>query len=65
MTEQQQHLKTVIENQKQLIDEITELNNVLAAKKETAIKYQGVIEYLTQNGVSLPDKEDPTTQEDN
>jgi hypothetical protein len=65
MTEQQQHLKTVIENQKQLIDEITELNNVLAAKKETAIKYQGVIEYLTQNGVSLTDKEEFTEQGDN
>lgn len=54
MTEQQNHLKQAIENQRKLISEIGELNDVISVKKEAAIKYQGVIEYLTQSGVELP-----------
>lgn len=55
MTEQQEHLKKAIENQKQLITEMNELNNQINMKKESILKYQGIIEYLTGNGVTLPE----------
>lgn len=55
MTEQQQDLKNIIETQKTLINEINELNNTTALKKELALKYQGIIEYLTASGVTLPE----------
>lgn len=59
MTEQQQTLANAIESQKKLIGEINELNNSVAMRKETALKLQGVIEYLTSTGVTLPDSENP------
>jgi len=57
MTDQQQDLKNIIETQKTLINEINELNNSIAVKKELALKYQGIIEYLTASGVTLPEPE--------
>jgi hypothetical protein len=62
MTEQQQHLKAALDQQSALIDEIQKLNNNLTSKRELATKLQGVIEYLTGVGVSLPPEELP--QED-
>ncbi len=62
MTEQQQHLKAALDQQSALIDEIQKLNNNLTSKRELATKLQGVIEYLTGVGVSLPPEEIP--QED-
>lgn len=59
MTEQQQTLANAIESQKKLIGEINELNNSVAVRKETALKLQGVIEYLTSTGVTLPASENP------
>jgi hypothetical protein len=59
MTEQQQHLKSVIEQQKALIDELQKLTNDVNVKREMAIKLQGIIEYLTGTGVSLPEEESP------
>lgn len=56
MTEQQNHLQTVIEQQKALVSEINELNNSLSLKKEQFIKLQGVVEYLTGLGVTLPEE---------
>jgi hypothetical protein len=53
MTEQQKHLKSVIEQQEQLYKEIKELNNQLSIKKEISIKLQGIYEYLTGIGVSI------------
>lgn len=55
MNDQQEHLKKVIENQKQLIMELNELNNQIVTKRESILKYQGIIEYLTGNGVTLPE----------
>lgn len=55
MTDQQQHLQAAIDNQKQLITEVNELSNAIAIKKEAILKYQGIIEYLTGNGVKLPE----------
>jgi cbb3-type cytochrome oxidase cytochrome c subunit len=57
MTEQQEHLTSALNNQKELVKEIQELNNTLSYKKEQFIKLQGVVDYLTQLGVKL---EEPT-----
>ena len=57
MTDQQQHLQQVLEQQKSLVNEINELNTQVESKRQMAIKLQGVREYLEQLGVELP-KED-------
>jgi cbb3-type cytochrome oxidase cytochrome c subunit len=61
MTEQQEHLTSALNNQKELVKEIQELNNTLSYKKEQFIKLQGVVDYLTQLGVKL---EEPTQNEE-
>lgn len=53
LTEQQEHLKGLIEKQKEIIHEIESLNNQVLIKKEILLKIQGAIEYLQQIGVSL------------
>ena len=66
MTEQQQHLKQVLEQQKTLVGEINELNSQVESKRQMALKLQGVLEYLQQTGVELPEEgeEDaPATEE--
>lgn len=57
MTEQQEHLKSAIDQQASLIDEIQKINNNLTSKREFALKLQGIIEYLTGLGVTLPVQE--------
>ena len=57
MTEQQTHLSQAIEQQKEVINEINNLNTQLNVKKELLYKLQGVIEYLEQVGVTLPQEE--------
>ena len=57
MTDQQQHLAQVLEQQQTLLAEINELNTQVDNKRQMAIKLQGVREYLEQLGVELP-KED-------
>ncbi len=56
MIDHETHLKQVFEAQKELGKEITELNSVLLVKKEQFAKYQGIAEYLTANGVKLPEE---------
>lgn len=56
MTEQQETLKNAIENQRNTISEINEMSNTINAKKEFALKLQGVIEYLISIGVTLPEQ---------
>ena len=51
MKEQQQHLETALNQQKELVSEIQELNSTLAIKKEQFLKLQGIIEYLNSLGV--------------
>ena len=51
MNEQQQHLETALNQQKELVSEIQELNSTLAIKKEQFLKLQGIIEYLNSLGV--------------
>jgi hypothetical protein len=63
MTEQQTHLKNIIEQQKSLISEINELNSNLSIKKENFTKLQGIAEYLTSLGVSLDESKDISEEE--
>ena len=58
MTDQQNHLKQVLEQQKGLIEEINALNSQITTKREMAVKLQGIAEYLDQIGVKLPEKEE-------
>ena len=51
MKEQQQHLETILKQQKDLAVEIQELNTTVAIKKEQFLKLQGIVEYLNSLGV--------------
>lgn len=63
MTEQQHHLAQALEQQKDVVNDINTLTNELTVKKELALKLQGIIEYLEQIGVSLPEEEVEETEE--
>ena len=54
MTEQQNHLASLLQQRQALLDEITELNNQVAGKKELVLRALGAIEYLHQIVVTLP-----------
>lgn len=56
MTEQQQHLQSVIQQGQELGTEINKLNEQLANKRAMLTKLQGVAEYLDQIGVKLPEE---------
>ena len=58
MTDQENHLKQVLTQQKTLIDDINALNNQITSKREMAVKLQGIAEYLDQLGVKLPKEEE-------
>lgn len=64
MTEQQRHLKSVLEQQRVLLAEINDLTNKVNNKREVALKLQGIVEYLTETGVTLPQEpaEDPEAE---
>jgi prefoldin subunit 5 len=62
MTEQQEHLANLLQQRQQLSQELESLQGQATAKKELFLKVQGVIEYLTQIGVVLPEPEE-TVQE--
>ena len=57
MTDQENHLKQVLTQQKTLVDEINTLNNQITTKREMAVKLQGIAEYLDQLGVKVPEEE--------
>ena len=57
LTEQQPHLKTVIDQQNTLAQEVQQLNSALDSKRSMYTKLQGVREYLEQTGVTLPEPE--------
>lgn len=63
MTDQQQHLQQVLEQQKVLVGEINELNSQVDSKRQMALKLQGVLEYLQQLGVELPKEEEAPSEE--
>ena len=54
MTEQQQHLQSVIQQSQTLVGEINKLNDEMTSKRAMLTKLQGVAEYLDQIGVKLP-----------
>ena len=56
MTEQQQHLQSVIQQGQGLIEEINKLQEELQGKRAMLTKLQGVAEYLDQIGVKLPEE---------
>ena len=67
MTEQQDHLKNLLNQQRDLAKEVQELQEQIEAKRQTFFKVQGAIEYLNQIGVELegfetaPEVEDDQT----
>ena len=63
MTDQENHLKQVLTQQKTLVDEINALNSQITSKREMAVKLQGIAEYLDQLGVKLPKEEEAAATE--
>ena len=63
LTEQQGHLASILSQQKELANEINQLNVQLTSKKELFNKTQGVVEYLQTIGVTLPEPEETTPEE--
>ena len=61
-TEQQNHLKSVVEQSLGLVNEINQLEAQAKSKRDMLLKLQGIIEYLQQIGVELP-KEVPAPPE--
>jgi len=57
LTEQQGHLQSILNQQKDLATEINNLNAQLQSKRELFQKTQGVVEYLQTIGVKLPEPE--------
>ena len=66
MTEQQTHLQSAIQQQNTLLNEIQKLQGEIDNKRQLAVKAQGIIEYLDQIGVKLPeaDAEEEGTSEE-
>ena len=62
LTEQQGHLKSILSQQKDLANEINQLNAQLTSKRELFNKTQGVVEYLQTIGVTLPEPEAPAEE---
>ena len=62
MTDSQTHLKSAIEQRDAIVKEIQELNAQVATKRELGLKVQGIIEYLEQTGVKLPEEEAPAAE---
>ena len=62
MTEQQQHLQSAIQQQNTLLNEIQNLQQQIDSKRQLAVKAQGIIEYLDQIGVKLPEAEETTEE---
>jgi hypothetical protein len=57
MIDHESHLKKILENQRSLSSEINEISNILSVKKEQFTKLQGIVEYLTANGIKIEENE--------
>ena len=57
MIDHEAHLKNIVDNQRSLSNEINELTNLLNIKKEQFLKLQGIVEYLSSNGIKLEEPE--------
>ena len=62
LTEQQQHLSSLLEQRAGLVAEINDLNAQVAAKRELTLRALGAIEYLQQIGVELPAPEEASVE---
>ena len=62
LSEQQGHLQSILSQQKELANDINQLQGQLTAKKELFNKTQGVVEYLQTIGVTLPEPEAPAEE---
>ena len=62
LTEQQGHLQSILQQQKELANEINSLNAQINSKRELFNKTQGVVEYLQTIGVTLPEPEAPAEE---
>ena len=62
LSEQQGHLQSILSQQKELANEINQLNAQLNSKRELFQKTQGVVEYLQTIGVTLPEPEAPAEE---
>ena len=56
LTDSQTHLKSASEQRDNIVNEISELNKQINSKRELGLKVQGIIEYLEQTGVKLPEE---------
>jgi hypothetical protein len=65
MIDHESHLKQVNSELKRLSAEINELNNTLAVRREQFMKYQGIAEYLTANGIKLEEEPQEVQEENN
>ena len=61
-TEQQNHLKQVVEQSQTLVTEINQLEGQAKQKREMLLKLQGIVEYLQQTGVELPKEEEAASE---
>ena len=57
MIDHEKHLREVLQSQRNLANEIQELNNSLLIKREQYAKLQGIVEYLTANGIQPEENE--------
>ena len=57
MTEQQEHLSQLLEQQQQILANLNALNNQMTAGREALLRVQGAINYLQEVGVTLPEPE--------
>ena len=64
LTEQQNHLQQVVDQQKNLVAEIQSLNTQVENKRNMATKLQGIAEYLDGLGVKLPTEEEGAAEDD-
>ena len=55
-------LCSIAEQRDAIVKEIQELNAQVANKRELGLKVQGIIEYLEQTGVKLPEEEAPAAE---
>ena len=62
LSEQQGHLSSILNQQKELANEINQLQAQITQKKELFNKTQGVVEYLNTIGVTLPEAEAPAEE---
>ena len=55
MTEQQKHLQELLQKKESVLKDLENLQIEMNLKREIFLKIQGIIEYLTQTGVTLPE----------